>query len=129
MYSREHRAHAEALDGAWRQLRGFPAIVCAITRMGRPAVRSNMRRPPEKESHMAVTTSQPTSPATAVTSYRAAVVHDFHAPLTIEQVPRRELLAGQILVKVEATGLCHTDIHAAHGDWPVKPSPPFIPGH
>jgi propanol-preferring alcohol dehydrogenase len=76
-----------------------------------------------------VTTSQPTSPATAVTSYRAAVVHDFHAPLTIEQVPRRELVAGQILVKVEATGLCHTDIHAAHGDWPVKPSPPFIPGH
>jgi alcohol dehydrogenase, propanol-preferring len=34
-----------------------------------------------------------------------------------------------VLVKVEASGLCHTDIHAAHGDWPVKPSPPFIPGH
>jgi propanol-preferring alcohol dehydrogenase len=34
-----------------------------------------------------------------------------------------------VLVKVEATGLCHTDIHAAHGDWPVKPSPPFVPGH
>jgi propanol-preferring alcohol dehydrogenase len=30
---------------------------------------------------------------------------------------------------VETSGLCHTDIHAAHGDWPVKPSPPFIPGH
>ena len=36
---------------------------------------------------------------------------------------------GQIRVRVEATGLCHTDIHAAHGDWPVKPSPPFVPGH
>jgi propanol-preferring alcohol dehydrogenase len=78
---------------------------------------------------MAVTTPQSTSPSTPITSYRAAVVHDFHAPLSIEQVPRRDLLAGQILVKVEATGLCHTDIHAAHGDWPVKPSPPFIPGH
>jgi propanol-preferring alcohol dehydrogenase len=32
-------------------------------------------------------------------------------------------------VKVEASGLCHTDIHAAHGDWPVKPTPPFVPGH
>jgi propanol-preferring alcohol dehydrogenase len=32
-------------------------------------------------------------------------------------------------VKVEATGLCHTDIHAARGDWPVKPSLPFVPGH
>ena len=36
---------------------------------------------------------------------------------------------GQVLVKVETSGLCHTDIHAAHGDWPVKPVPPFIPGH
>jgi NADPH:quinone reductase-like Zn-dependent oxidoreductase len=32
-------------------------------------------------------------------------------------------------VKIEASGLCHTDIHAAHGDWPVKPRLPFIPGH
>ena len=64
-----------------------------------------------------------------VDTYRAAVVHDFHSPLTIEQRPRPELAPGQVLVKVEASGLCHTDIHAAHGDWPVKPSPPFIPGH
>ena len=34
-----------------------------------------------------------------------------------------------MLVRVETSGLCHTDIHAAHGDWPVKPAPPFIPGH
>jgi propanol-preferring alcohol dehydrogenase len=32
-------------------------------------------------------------------------------------------------VRIETSGLCHTDIHAAHGDWPVKPVPPFIPGH
>ena len=62
-------------------------------------------------------------------TYRAAVVHDFHAPLTLEQVPMAELGAGQIRVRLEASGLCHTDIHAAHGDWPVKPAPPFIPGH
>ena len=36
---------------------------------------------------------------------------------------------GQVLVRIETSGLCHTDIHAAHGDWPVKPNPPFIPGH
>jgi propanol-preferring alcohol dehydrogenase len=30
---------------------------------------------------------------------------------------------------METCGLCHTDIHAARGDWPVKPSPPFVPGH
>ncbi|HET9102535.1 MAG TPA: alcohol dehydrogenase AdhP [Solirubrobacteraceae bacterium] len=71
------------------------------------------------------TDSAPTTPA----SYQAAVVHEFHAPLTVEEVPRRDLEPGQIRVKVEASGLCHTDIHAANGDWPVKPSPPFIPGH
>jgi propanol-preferring alcohol dehydrogenase len=37
--------------------------------------------------------------------------------------------AGQILVKTEACGVCHTDLHAASGDWPVKPTLPFIPGH
>lgn len=31
--------------------------------------------------------------------------------------------------RVEAAGLCHTDTHAAHGDWPVEPKLPLIPGH
>ena len=63
------------------------------------------------------------------TTYRAAVVHDFGSPLTVEQVAMPELERGQVRVKVETCGLCHTDIHAANGDWPIKPSPPFIPGH
>jgi propanol-preferring alcohol dehydrogenase len=37
--------------------------------------------------------------------------------------------AGEILIKTEACGVCHTDIHAAYGDWPLKPMLPFIPGH
>src|SRR5207247_1937290 len=68
-------------------------------------------------------------PGAATRTYRAAVVRDFHEPLAVEQVARLALEAGQIRVRVEATGLCHTDIHAAHGDWPVKPTPPFVPGH
>lgn len=71
----------------------------------------------------------PAETEAAIGTYRAAVVHDFTEPLTVEQVPKAELGPGQILVKVEASGLCHTDIHAAHGDWPVKPLLPFIPGH
>ena len=74
-------------------------------------------------------TEQPPTGAAPVETYRAAVVHDFKAPLAVEPVPAAELIAGQVRVKVEASGLCHTDIHAAHGDWPVKPSPPFVPGH
>jgi alcohol dehydrogenase, propanol-preferring len=60
---------------------------------------------------------------------KAAVVNAFHQPLTIEDRPIPEPGAGQVVVKIEASGLCHTDIHAANGDWPVKPSPPFVPGH
>jgi propanol-preferring alcohol dehydrogenase len=60
---------------------------------------------------------------------RAAVVKDFTQPLEITQVPDPEPGPGEVLVRVEATGLCHTDIHAARGEWPIKPSPPFIPGH
>ena len=60
---------------------------------------------------------------------KAAVVHDFTQPLSIEDVPRPEASDGQVLVRIEACGLCHTDIHAAHGDWPIKPPLPLIPGH
>jgi alcohol dehydrogenase, propanol-preferring len=78
---------------------------------------------------MAVTTTKSTRSKAKVGPYRAAVVHDFGSPLTVEEVPVRPLEPGQIRVQVEASGLCHTDIHAAHGDWPVKPEPPFVPGH
>ncbi|CAN5608297.1 alcohol dehydrogenase AdhP [soil metagenome] len=60
---------------------------------------------------------------------KAAVVHTFGQPLRIEEVPIPEVQPGQVLVKVVASGVCHTDLHAADGDWPVKPSLPFIPGH
>jgi propanol-preferring alcohol dehydrogenase len=66
---------------------------------------------------------------TLATTYSAAVVREFGAPLSVQQVPMRALAPGQVRVKVQACGLCHTDIHAAKGDWPIKPSPPFIPGH
>jgi propanol-preferring alcohol dehydrogenase len=60
---------------------------------------------------------------------KAAVVTSFTAPLTLEDRPVPSPGPGQILVRIESSGLCHTDIHAAHGDWPVKPTPPFVPGH
>jgi propanol-preferring alcohol dehydrogenase len=60
---------------------------------------------------------------------KAAVVREFGKPLVIEELPIPEPGEGEILVRFAATGVCHTDLHAAHGDWPVKPKPPFIPGH
>jgi alcohol dehydrogenase, propanol-preferring len=89
-----------------------------------------MTAPTEKGVRMSATETRASELAsTPVATYRAAVVHDFHAPLVVEDVATLALEPGQIRVKVEASGLCHTDIHAAHGDWPVKPSPPFVPGH
>lgn len=60
---------------------------------------------------------------------RAAVVRELGKPLAIEEVAVPEPGPGQIQVRIQAAGVCHTDLHAAEGDWPVKPTPPFIPGH
>jgi propanol-preferring alcohol dehydrogenase len=60
---------------------------------------------------------------------KAAVVPHLGAKLEIREVPIPEPGPGQVLIRMRASGVCHTDIHAANGDWPVKPAPPFIPGH
>jgi propanol-preferring alcohol dehydrogenase len=59
----------------------------------------------------------------------AAVVEQFGKPLMFREVNIPTPGPGQILVKTEACGVCHTDLHAATGDWPLKPKVPFIPGH
>lgn len=60
---------------------------------------------------------------------KAAVVREFGGPLHIEEMPINEPGENQILVKVITCGVCHTDLHACNGDWPVKPKLPLIPGH
>lgn len=60
---------------------------------------------------------------------KAAVVTSFTEPLQIVERDIPTPAAGQVLVRLETCGLCHTDIHAAHGDWPVKPTLPIVPGH
>ncbi|MGN8200305.1 alcohol dehydrogenase AdhP [Salinisphaera sp. RV14] len=59
----------------------------------------------------------------------AAVVRTFGQPLTLDEIPIPEPGPNEVLVKIMASGICHTDLHAANGDWPVKPTPPFVPGH
>lgn len=60
---------------------------------------------------------------------KAAVVREFGKPLQIEEVEVKHPGRNQVLVKVIASGVCHTDLHAVDGDWPVKPKMPLIPGH
>ncbi len=59
----------------------------------------------------------------------AAVVTEFGKQLMLQEWTIPVPGPGQILVKTEACGVCHTDLHAANGDWPIKPTLPFIPGH
>jgi propanol-preferring alcohol dehydrogenase len=60
---------------------------------------------------------------------KAAFVTEFGKPLTIGELPMPVVGDDQVLVKLEACGVCHTDVHAVDGDWPVRPRPPFVPGH
>ncbi|MFV0247749.1 MAG: alcohol dehydrogenase AdhP [Tenacibaculum sp.] len=60
---------------------------------------------------------------------KAAVVREFGKPLQIEEVEVKAPGRNQILVKTKASGVCHTDLHAVDGDWPIKPKMPLIPGH
>ncbi len=60
---------------------------------------------------------------------KAAVVEEFGKPLVLREWEMPNPGPGQIVIKTEACGVCHTDLHAAEGDWPLKPALPFIPGH
>ncbi len=60
---------------------------------------------------------------------KAAAVSTFGAPAVVEERDIPTPGPGQVLVRLEACGLCHTDIHAMRGDWPVKPNLPLVPGH
>lgn len=60
---------------------------------------------------------------------KGAFVHNFKQPLDLQEVTFADPSAGEILVQMKASGVCHTDLHAVDGDWPIKPPLPFIPGH
>lgn len=59
----------------------------------------------------------------------AAEVEAFGEDLVVGEHAIPEPGPHQALVKLIASGVCHTDLHAAGGDWPVKPKLPLIPGH
>jgi alcohol dehydrogenase, propanol-preferring len=48
---------------------------------------------------------------------KAAVLQEFKKPLAILEVPRPQLALGDVLIQVEACGVCHSDLHVADGDW------------
>jgi propanol-preferring alcohol dehydrogenase len=60
---------------------------------------------------------------------KAAILRTIGTPLTIENLPVPKPGRGEVLVKVTACGVCHSDLHAVDGDWTPHPTLPLIPGH
>jgi propanol-preferring alcohol dehydrogenase len=60
---------------------------------------------------------------------KAAVLRRIGAPLELETLPVPEPKPGEVLIKVAACGVCHSDLHAVDGDWTPLPRLPLIPGH
>jgi propanol-preferring alcohol dehydrogenase len=63
---------------------------------------------------------------------KAAILQEFKKPLVLEEVPRPVLEANEVLIQVEACGVCHSDLHLADGDWPQLAAitkKPVILGH
>jgi propanol-preferring alcohol dehydrogenase len=48
---------------------------------------------------------------------KAAVLHELKKPMSVEDVERPTPGDGEVLIKVEACGVCHSDLHVAEGDW------------
>lgn len=64
-----------------------------------------------------------------MTAMQAAIVEQFGHEMTVGDYAKPTPGPGQALVKLIASGVCHTDLHALEGDWPVKPTLPLVPGH
>ena len=60
---------------------------------------------------------------------RAAVLRDFSLGIQLEDLPIPEPKPNQVLVRILASGICHTDLHSINGSWDKKPILPLIPGH
>jgi propanol-preferring alcohol dehydrogenase len=63
---------------------------------------------------------------------KAAVIQEFKQPLVLQDVDVPAPEAGDVLIKVEACGVCHSDLSIADGDWPQLKrmiKKPLIPGH
>jgi D-arabinose 1-dehydrogenase-like Zn-dependent alcohol dehydrogenase len=114
------------------------ALVLAVVAFA--AMGTSQTTPPklEKEVQAALVALYPRSPGAEALGARAkailvfpnvhlaALVRAFKQPLAIEEVSVTAAGAGQILIKIAASGVCQTDLHAADGDWPEKPRPPFV---
>ena len=123
-----HLGEAVELDTLRRRASDEAASTSSVSPAVSSAANATEATSPVKVAPEALDTAPADFEAPSATM-RAAVVSSFTEPITVQDVPVPVPGPGQVLVRIEMSGLCHTDIHAARGDWPVKPPLPFIPGH
>ncbi|MFN8511356.1 MAG: Zn-dependent alcohol dehydrogenase [Thermomicrobiales bacterium] len=58
---------------------------------------------------------------------RAAVLHEIGQPLVIEELELEEPREGEVLVRIAAAGVCHSDLHYMKGEWAIPK--PAVLGH
>ncbi|PCG89100.1 Polyketide synthase, enoylreductase [Penicillium occitanis (nom. inval.)] len=59
----------------------------------------------------------------------AQVAEQKGGPLIFKQIPVPKPGPDEVLVKIKYSGVCHTDLHALKGDWPLASKMPFVGGH
>lgn len=62
----------------------------------------------------------------------SARIHEYQKPLVVESIPKPSNIHGEaVLVKVGASGLCHSDLHLLSGEWKdaIPLQLPKTPGH
>jgi len=60
---------------------------------------------------------------------KAARLHAFRTPLRLDDVPRPDPAAGEVVVRVAGAGLCHSDLHICDGELPLRLPLPLTLGH
>ncbi|KAG9089364.1 alcohol dehydrogenase [Ceratobasidium sp. 392] len=76
--------------------------------------------------------AHPQTDLTVPKTQKVALFEKAGGPVQIVERPvvqESELKAGEVLVKVMYSGVCHTDLHALLGDWPLDSKLPLIGGH
>ncbi|ESZ90110.1 alcohol dehydrogenase [Sclerotinia borealis F-4128] len=59
----------------------------------------------------------------------AQVVEETGKPVVYKRIPVQKPGPDEVLVNIKFSGVCHTDLHAINGDWPLATKLPLVGGH
>jgi propanol-preferring alcohol dehydrogenase len=60
---------------------------------------------------------------------KAQVIEKTGGPVQFKDIPVQKPGPDEVLVNIKYSGVCHTDLHAVNGDWPIPTKLPLVGGH